>query len=77
MKRLPRVTGKKVKKALLKAGFKLIRTKGSHNFLVHSEDTSRWATIPIHAGEILTPKTLLSILKSTRLSIEEFERLLR
>lgn len=76
MKKLPRLTGKSVKKALLKAGFKLVRVKGSHNFLVHHEDPTRWATIPVHSGEILPLKILNNILKSTKLSLEDFKKLL-
>jgi len=33
-------------------------------------------TVPVHAGEILYPKTLLSILEQAGLSVEEFRELL-
>ncbi len=35
MTKLPSLTGKKVIKALRKAGFEVIRVKGSHYFLRH------------------------------------------
>jgi hypothetical protein len=37
MTRLPRLTGKEVIDALNKAGFQVIRTKGSHHFLQHPD----------------------------------------
>ncbi|MEW6447287.1 MAG: type II toxin-antitoxin system HicA family toxin [Bacillota bacterium] len=37
--------------ALVRAGFVETYVKGSHHHLVHREDTSRWAVIPVHQGE--------------------------
>jgi len=33
-------------------------------------------TVPVHAGEILHPKTLLSILEQARITLDEFRDLL-
>jgi len=40
MTRLPRVTGQKLLVALRKAGFEVIRIKGSHHFLRHPDGRS-------------------------------------
>jgi predicted RNA binding protein YcfA (HicA-like mRNA interferase family) len=46
MTKLPRVTGRELVSALRKAGFEVIRVKGSHHFLKHSD--GRCTVIPIH-----------------------------
>lgn len=42
----------------------------------HVEDPTRWATVPVHTGEILSPKVVNAILKSARLSVAELIELL-
>lgn len=74
--KLPRITGKQMRDALLRAGFQVIRIKGSHHFMVEPEDTTRWATVAVHSGETLTLKTIQTILKSARLTPEELKVLL-
>jgi predicted RNA binding protein YcfA (HicA-like mRNA interferase family) len=37
MTKLPRLTGKEIISALQKSGFKVIRTKGSHQLLRHDD----------------------------------------
>jgi len=70
--RLPRVSGKDTLGTLMRAGFILMRSKGSHHFVIDPENTTRWATVPVHGNEILPPKTLKSILLSTKLTLNEF-----
>lgn len=74
--KLPRLTGKQMRDALLRAGFQVVRIKGSHHFMVDPNDTGRWATVSVHSGEILTLKSVQSILKSTRVTVEELKELL-
>jgi predicted RNA binding protein YcfA (HicA-like mRNA interferase family) len=74
--RLPRVTGKEVLDALLRAGFIETYVKGSHHHLMHQYDSSRWAVIPVHSGKVLPPKTLKSILRTAKLTFEELNGLL-
>jgi Predicted periplasmic or secreted lipoprotein len=74
MTRLPRVTAKEVLNALIRDGFEVIRTSGSHHFL-HRPGSSI-VTISIHPGEVIKPKTLKSILKQAGLTIEELIDLL-
>jgi predicted RNA binding protein YcfA (HicA-like mRNA interferase family) len=74
MIRLRRITGKQVLKALQKAGFVLIRTKGSHHFVRHPD--GRATVIPIHAGETLGPGLLNQILKDVEIDRDDFDNLL-
>ncbi|MCD6208164.1 MAG: type II toxin-antitoxin system HicA family toxin [Methanosarcinales archaeon] len=53
-----------------------IRTRESHCHLYH-EQKSRLITVPVHSGKIVAPKTLKSILKHARVTVEEFVGLLR
>lgn len=50
MTRLPRLTGPELVAALAKAGFHVVRVKGSHHFLRHQDGRS--AVIPAHPGEV-------------------------
>jgi predicted RNA binding protein YcfA (HicA-like mRNA interferase family) len=61
MPRLPRLRGRDLIAALKRANFKVIRTKGSHHFLRHTD--GRCAVIPVHAGEIIGPGLMKKILK--------------
>lgn len=74
MTRLPRLTGPEVVRALGKAGFKVIRVKGSHHFLQHSD--GRTTVMPVHAGETIGPGLMSKILRDTDLTRDEFTQLL-
>ncbi|HWK88667.1 MAG TPA: type II toxin-antitoxin system HicA family toxin [Longimicrobium sp.] len=69
MSRLPRVTGRKVIRALCKAGFEVARTRGSHHFLRHAD--GRVTVVPVHAGETLGPGLLNQILADVNLTRDE------
>ncbi|NMG83032.1 MAG: addiction module toxin, HicA family [Methanosarcinales archaeon] len=73
--KLPRVVGDKVVRALKRRGFVEIRKRGSHYYLYH-EQKDRLVSIPVHAGKIIAPKTLKSILKQAEMSVEEFKEVL-
>jgi predicted RNA binding protein YcfA (HicA-like mRNA interferase family) len=75
MSRLPQITPRQMIAALQRAGFYVDRVKGSHHFLIHKDDSSRWATVAMHSGD-LDPRDVRSILKQTRISREEFLKLL-
>lgn len=72
---LPTVSGKKLYAILLKNGFILTATKGSHHRLAHSD--GRKTTIPVHSNQDL-PKGLLRkiIREDLDITIEEFISLL-
>ena len=61
--------------ALLKAGFVVIRQKGSHVFLRHFKDSTRFATVPRYSSDV-SRKDLASILRQAKISVVEFLRLL-
>ncbi|MEK7614637.1 MAG: type II toxin-antitoxin system HicA family toxin [Patescibacteria group bacterium] len=63
-------------RVLLKAGFRIVRQKGSHVFLRHSTDPTRFATVPRHSKDVAR-RDLTSILRQSKLSIEEFLKFLR
>lgn len=70
----PAVTGKDLLAALRRAGFALIRTKGSHHFLRHAD--GRCTVVPVHAGETIGPGLLASILRDAKLTREQLHALL-
>lgn len=74
--RLPAVSGKRVIRALAKAGFIVERIVGSHHILMHPGDLSRTVTVPVHGSRDLKPGTLRSIIRQTGLTVEAFTELL-
>ena len=76
MPRLPHITGSEAVRALRRAGWQIDRVRGSHHVLTHTDQPGATVVVPVHAGEILKPKTLGSILDQARLSVEEFVDLL-
>ena len=74
MRKLPSVTGKDVLKALLRAGFEVVRVKGSHHFMRHAD--GRTTVVPVHSGETLGPGLLSKMLRDCELTREAFRALL-
>lgn len=74
MSRLPRVTGRQLILALQKAGFAVVRVRGSHHHLRHAD--GRKTIVPIHGGEIIGPGLLTRILRSCELAPDELRNLL-
>lgn len=72
MTRLPVVSGEELIKALQKAGFSVVRQKGSH---VSLQKANLKTVVPLHTE--LAKGTLLGILKQCGLSKEELEELLK
>ncbi|WP_324717965.1 type II toxin-antitoxin system HicA family toxin [Carboxydochorda subterranea] len=72
--RAPRVTGAELVRALQRAGFRVVRIKGSHHHL--RREGSSLVTVPVHRGEIIYPRLLMSILDQAGLTVEELRRLL-
>lgn len=71
MPRLPRLRGREVLAALRRAGFVVLRVKGSHHFLQHPD--GRRTVVPVHSGETIGPGLLNKILKDMEVELEEFE----
>ena len=76
MSRQPRITGQRAIRALERAGFAVVRIRGSHHFMVHQDDPTRWATVSFHSGEIISPQVMANILKTSGLSAQEFRQYL-
>lgn len=75
-RRLPRPTGADVIRALGQAGWYRDSQRGSHAYLRHPDRPGRRVTVPVHAGETIKPKTLLSILDQAGLTAAQFRELL-
>jgi len=72
--KLPRVTAEEVIKVLQRVGFSLARQSGSHRIYKNRE--GKRVTVPYHAGKVLHPKVLKSILRDADLTVDEFKELL-
>ena len=70
MSRLPRLRGKQIIRTLQKLGFSIIRQKGSHVFLSHSDGRS--TVVPVHGGETIGPGLFYKILSDTEVEAEFF-----
>lgn len=71
--RLPRVTAKEIIRALERAGWTRLRSRGSHARFAHPDRTEQ-VTIPAHSGEIIGPDLLKLILRQAGLTAADFER---
>jgi predicted RNA binding protein YcfA (HicA-like mRNA interferase family) len=69
MTRLPRLKGKEIIRILERVGFRIVRTRGSHTFLKHSD--GRATVVPIHAGETIGPGLLRAILRDVEMSVDD------
>jgi predicted RNA binding protein YcfA (HicA-like mRNA interferase family) len=69
MTRLPRITAAQIINILEKKRFKLSRQSGSHK--IYRDDQGRRVTVPYHAGKVLHPKVLKSILSDSEISEED------
>ncbi len=74
MPKLPTVRAERLIAVLEKVGFEVIRQRGSHIRLKHSD--GRAVTIPVHSGQDLGKGLLRKILRDAELSREEFIDLL-
>ena len=74
MTKMPSLTGKEVIKALRKAGFEVLRIKGSYHFLRHAD--GRTTVVPVHSGESIGPGLLSKIIRDCELTRTDFLELL-
>lgn len=74
MSKFPCITGVEMIKALSKAGFSVVRIKGSHHRLEHSD--GRKTTVHVHGKETLGPGILLKILRDLDLTRDDLLKLL-
>jgi predicted RNA binding protein YcfA (HicA-like mRNA interferase family) len=59
--KLPRITAQEAEKLLLKEGFKMMRSKGSHRIYIRE---GRRIVVPFHPGKILHPKVVKQVLRN-------------
>jgi len=74
MTKLPALTGKELVAALAKAGFEVVRVRGSHHYIRHPDGRS--SVIPLHAAETIGPGLMAKILKDCDVSREDLQHLL-
>jgi len=73
--RLAAVSGRKVVRALERAGYELIRWRGSHAVMVNRE-TNQTIPVPVHGSKPLRTGTLRSIIRDAGLTVDEFRGIL-
>ena len=66
MTKLPRLTGRELIAALEKAGFSVVRVRGSHHMLQRAD--GRTTTVPVHGSEIIGIGLLSRILRDCGLT---------
>jgi predicted RNA binding protein YcfA (HicA-like mRNA interferase family) len=72
--RTPRITAHDIVRALQQCGFRFARQSGSHAIYINAK--GKRVTVPVHAGKILHPKVLKSILRDADMTAEKLRELL-
>ena len=73
MPKLVPISGKKMCKILERFGFQMVQGKGSHVRYKHQD--GRRTVVPIHANEDLGKGLINEILKQSKISRDEYEKL--
>ena len=73
MARLGPLPARKVLRALEALGFQVVRQKGSHAMLVHSDGRS--TIVPIHPGQEIGPGLIRKIVRDAGVTVDEFMEL--
>jgi predicted RNA binding protein YcfA (HicA-like mRNA interferase family) len=68
---LPTLRPRQVIRALERAGFELLRVKGSHHYFHHSGQPELLVCVPVHPGDLKRP-VLHSILRQANLTVDAF-----
>ena len=71
MSRLPSLTGRQLLAALERLGFAVIRIRGSHHYLRHTD--GRATVVPVHRGETIGRGLLSKILRDTEISRSQLQ----
>jgi predicted RNA binding protein YcfA (HicA-like mRNA interferase family) len=74
--RLPSLKARQVIRALERAGFVQVRSKGSHRVLQHPKEPARRAIVSDHKGRDIPRGTLHAIIDQAGLTVDEFIDLL-
>ena len=70
--RLPSLKATDVVRALKKAGFVELRSRGSHLRLGHLTNPKRQTTVSMHKGKDIPRGTLRDIIEQAGLTVDEF-----
>jgi predicted RNA binding protein YcfA (HicA-like mRNA interferase family) len=73
MPKLRRLSGKEVLAILKRLGFEIVRIKGSHHHMRHTQSQSCFLTIPVHGNKSLPPGTMKDIIKQVAPCITDIE----
>ena len=74
--RLPALKAQDIIGALGRAGFVVIRSKGSHQILAHLADATRFTVVPVHGGRDIPRHLVHRIIKQANLTLDGFLELL-
>jgi len=74
MTKLPSLTGQELISALHKAGFEMVRVKGSPHFLRHPD--CKRTVVPVHRGETIGPGLMSKILRDCDMTRDDLLDLL-
>lgn len=74
-RQLPVLQPRAVVRALERAGFVLLRVRGSHHYFKHPLQPELLVCVPYHPGDLKRP-VLRSILRQANLTVQEFLDLL-
>ena len=74
--RLPSLKARQVMRALERAGFLHVRSKGSHRIFQHRDDRTRRTIVADHGGKDVPRGTLREIIDQAGLMVDEFIDLL-
>jgi len=74
MSKIPRLTARQIISALKRAGFEIIRIRGSHHYLQHTD--SRSTVVPVHAGETIGGGLMNKILDDCEMTVDKFKNYL-
>jgi len=72
--KLPRVNAREILRVLRRDGWDVEASVGSHLQLRHPTKLGK-VTVPVHAGDVIGPKLLKSILDQANLTADDFRRL--
>lgn len=75
MARLPQVDGHRTLRALRRAGWEVIRIRGSHHVLAHADRPGATLVVSVHRRP-LKKGTLADILEHAGMTADEFKELL-
>ena len=76
MPKLPVTDGRRVVRALERAGLIVRRQRGSHVVLTNPGKTVEVA-VPVHGSRDLKPGTLRGIIRDAGLTVDEFRKMLK